>query len=101
MCKFNVLVVRKGYPNAVYCGRPSPLGNPFPMGNEADRDYVCDLYQQWFDRRIEAMDEDVLRELRKIWSIGAKEGSVALACFCAPKRCHCDVIKGFFESHMN
>ncbi len=101
MCKFNILVVRKGHPNAVYCGRPSPLGNPFPMSNESDRDRVCNQYQQWFNRKIESKDGAVLKELRRIWSIGAKEGSVALACYCAPKRCHCDTIKGFLESHMN
>ena len=34
-------------PNARYCGRPSPLGNPFVIGRDGTRDEVCDKYEAW------------------------------------------------------
>ena len=95
--KFKIRVVRKHHPKAVYCGRPSPLGNPFPMRTEADRDRVCDEYQKWFTDNLEVLKP----ELRKFWIKGAKDGELFLGCFCAPKRCHCDTIKAFLESYMD
>ena len=37
-----------------YIGRPSPLGNPFWMADESQRDAVCDKYADWLDAKIEA-----------------------------------------------
>jgi len=61
---------------AVYCGRGSPYGNPYKMKKEADRDYVCDMFET-----------DVLPTL----DVSALRGK-DLVCFCAPRRCHCDAI---------
>ena len=36
-------VIPKG---AVYCGRPSPWGNPFIIGKHGDRDTVCDRFER-------------------------------------------------------
>lgn len=63
-------------PDAVYCGRGSPYGNPFPITANQDRDAVCD--------RFEA---EVLPKL----DVAALRGK-DLVCFCKPKRCHCDSI---------
>ena len=63
-------------PNAVYCGRGSPYGNPFVIGKDGDRDTVCD--------RFEA-------EILPTLDVSALRGK-DLLCFCAPKRCHCDAI---------
>lgn len=41
---------------AYYIGRGSPLGNPFVMGSEDDRDLVCDKYQIWFNGKIKEKD---------------------------------------------
>ena len=30
--------------NAIYCGRPSPFGNPFAIGRDGTRDDVCDKF---------------------------------------------------------
>lgn len=65
------------YPaNAEYCGRGSPLGNPFIMGVHGDRDEVCDLF------------EYVILPFLDVSDLRGKD----LLCFCAPKRCHCDAI---------
>lgn len=89
-----IKVVRKGHPNAVYCGRPSPLGNPFYMKSEADRDRVCDQYVVWFKENLERLQPT----LEALSAKHKAEGVLYLACFCAPKRCHCDTIKAHLES---
>ncbi len=63
-------------PDAVYCGRGSPWGNPFPIGPGADRDAVCDRFEAEI---LPALDVSHLK---------GKD----LVCFCKPKRCHCDAI---------
>lgn len=82
-----------------YCGRPNPLGNPFPMRGEATRDAVCDQYQQWFETKVKSNDPAVMTELRKLYRIWKRDGQLNLVCWCAPKRCHCDTIKQFLEAH--
>lgn len=62
--------------NAVYCGRGSPYGNPFIIGKDGDRNQVCDRFE---------------REILPYLDIKHLRGK-DLACFCAPKRCHCDAI---------
>lgn len=67
--------------NTVYCGRGSPYGNPFPIGQPwngvpMDRDTVCDRFE---------------REILPTLDVSELKGK-DLVCFCAPKRCHCDSI---------
>jgi hypothetical protein len=66
--------------DALYCGRGSIAGNPFVIGEDGDRDTVCNLYEEWAPNQpwwprllTEAQGRDLL-------------------CFCAPLRCHCDFI---------
>ena len=63
-------------PNAVYCGRGSPYGNPFVIGRDGNRDEVCDKFE---------------REILPTLDVTALRGK-NLLCYCAPKRCHCDAI---------
>ena len=95
----SIVVGKKWDANAQYIGRGSPLGNPFMKKSEADRDAVCDQYQAWFDRKVEAGDERVMNELRRLYRL-AKKGDLVLGCFCAPKRCHGETIKAFLEKHL-
>lgn len=62
--------------NAVYCGRPTQWGNPFMIGRDGDRNWVCDQFEL---RVLPTLDVSSLR---------GKD----LVCFCAPARCHCDAI---------
>jgi|LakMenE01Jun11ns_1017448.scaffolds.fasta_scaffold9048212_2 hypothetical protein len=94
---FTVKVVHKNYPGSTYCGRPSPLGNPFVMKTEADRETVCEQYELWFQENLETLKP----YLRNLWRLGVESGELLLGCWCAPKRCHLETVKNFFESQMN
>lgn len=65
----------------VYIGRPSIWGNPFKLKREADREAVLAQYREWLMSQPELI-ERAKRELK---------GKV-LACWCAPKACHGDVL---------
>lgn len=63
-----------------YCGRGSKWGNRNRMRTEADRDAVCDQHE------IDLFhDHGLLRALDEL-------RGEDLICFCAPKRCHCDLL---------
>ncbi len=90
-----------------YCGRSndsfrlpaSPLANPYKLRDEADRQRVLARYQKWFDSKAQDGDEAVANELARLINL-ARTGDVALGCFCAPRICHCDVIKEFIEENL-
>lgn len=69
-----------------YCGRPSSLGNPYPLKSEADRATVLEQYREWLLYMVADNDEPVMDALREL-----KEDSV-LGCWCKPRACHCDII---------
>lgn len=80
----------------VYVGRPSVLGNPFPLRHERDRDYVVDQYSYWLaGRLIHATPQR--DEVQRLAALVRGGQTVALQCFCYPKRCHADVIKCAME----
>lgn len=83
-----------------YCGRPSPLGNPFYMKTEKDRNAVCEQYADWFTDKVFEDNSAVMTELRRLWKVHQREGEVNLLCYCAPKRCHCDTIASFLNSYL-
>lgn len=64
--------------DAVFCGRPTKYGNPYPLGTPAQRRWKYEAYLEWliFDKRILFME------------LAGKD----LWCFCAPNACHCDVL---------
>lgn len=73
----------------VYCGRRNPLfadsdfawGNPIKMDKESDRERVCRAFALWATDQPDYV-ERARTQLR---------GKV-LACWCAPKMCHCDIL---------
>ena len=89
-----------GTATVVYIGRGSPLGNPFHMHSESERDKVCELYQKYFDNIVkEKSNQEFIQELRRIYKL-AKAGDITLLCYCYPKRCHGETIKAFIESFL-
>ena len=74
-----------------YVGRPSKLGNPFPMRTEADRDRVVEQYRLWLREQYRARGP-VRAELERLLKVAQKQ-PLELVCFCAPKSCHADVIR--------
>ena len=82
--------------------RPCPVGNPYHLINtqdQAERDKVCDDYENWFNDQIvnQPEDSDFFKYIELIRKIHRENGKVYLVCFCAPKRCHGETIKRFCE----
>ena len=79
--------------------RPHILGNPFPMYTESERDNACDKYKEWFDEQVNrcAYDSPIKVVLTKIKEAHKIDINIYLVCFCAPKRCHGDIIKEYIE----
>jgi hypothetical protein len=98
-----ITVVHKNKPLGAtprfYCGRPTPLGNPFPKRNECDRDRVCDKFAAHLEERLSHANNATHTEFMKLVEAASKE-SIELSCFCAPKRCHCDEIKNKIEDYL-
>ena len=93
-----ITVGKKWDRDAVYIGRPSPLGNPFWMRHEEERDLVCDQYDEWFNHQVELRRPDVMHELNKLEHHARTTGRMNLGCYCAPKRCHGDTIKRYLDN---
>lgn len=73
-------------PNAVYVGRPTPFGNPFAIGQDGTRDEVVSKYMSW----LFASEQKLLRAAARNQLRGHD-----LVCWCAPLRCHADVLAEF------
>lgn len=97
---FEIKVVKVSDPSSTNVGRPTPLGNPFPMRKESDRDAVCDNYETWFSQKVSEQDPTVMKELRSLWLLGNQQGYLHLGCYCAPKRCHADTIAKFLKNYV-
>ena len=65
----------------VYIGRPSKWGNPFVIGKDGTRDDVVDKYREW-----------LLSNPTKIKQAIEELKGKNLVCFCAPCRCHGDIL---------
>lgn len=90
----------------LYCGRGNApagmvnarLGNPFVMKDESKRDEVCEAYDKWLHgpqagNHLRLLERMILR---------MNEGrSIALHCWCAPKRCHCDTIAEYVRTNVD
>ena len=67
---------------AVYVGRPTRYGNPYPLVREADREEVISKFRSYATNRLE-------NEPHWLEPLRGKD----LACWCAPGRlCHADVL---------
>jgi hypothetical protein len=66
--------------DAVYIGRGTMWGNRFVIGQDGDRDEVCDKHEAHLKEQIRT-GEVTLQQLAGLH--GRR-----LVCFCAPRRCH-------------
>lgn len=86
--------------NPFYIGRGSPLGNPYThlptklpgTVKVRTRDEAVELYRTWLEEKYQAGDRKVMDELHRIFE-AAEQGPIQLVCFCAPHRCHGEVIR--------
>lgn len=69
---------------SVYIGRPSVWGNPFVVGQDGTRHEVVEKYEARLAILLE--DPEWVERLRELST------AAGLICFCAPKRCHGDVL---------
>lgn len=76
--------------------RKSPLGNPFFMKYESERDLVCEKYKEWFHEEL--FDSVIQAELAILYDLLVKYGKLNLFCWCFPKRCHAETIKKYLEN---
>ena len=72
-----------GYnPNVRFVDRGTHWGNPFIMGSEKERDYVCAMFEKYAIWRL-TVEPTWLDPLR----------GQHLVCHCAPKRCHAETLR--------
>jgi hypothetical protein len=99
--RIQVVNVRGMEPNApavVYCGREwagwheSPLANTHKAQAESERAAVIAKYKAtlWQDIKTNG---PMLQELTKLQRRLEQGETISLGCWCAPKACHCDVIR--------
>jgi hypothetical protein len=81
----------RNHHDAIFIGRPSPLGNPYRVGIDGDRQQVIRLYRRWLWDHIRSRDA-VYDELIRLAVLYNDSGSLTLSCFCHPLHCHGDVI---------
>lgn len=85
--------------DATYIGRGSPLGNPWPITKDQNRDVVCDKYADWIYEKIQDTSSPQHLEIQRLIYLNRAGKDVQLKCFCAPKRCHGDTIKEIVERY--
>ncbi len=95
-------IVNKRYWNGenneltVYVGRPSPLGNPYIMRDENQRGLVIAMYETWLRKQL-LQDTPQKKEMQRLVDLYVKWHTLTLVCWCAPKRCHAEVIAKIVE----
>lgn len=77
----------------IYVGRPSGLGNPFAIGRDGTRDEVVEKYAGWLDEQLGVPDSKAARKFAALVKALRRTGSITLLCWCAPERCHAEVIR--------
>lgn len=79
--------------------RTSPLGCPFKMMREEDRNGVISRYEKWFNKVVANPNDypAATLYLRRLMSAYRNYGIVRLFCWCAPLRCHAEVIQKYIE----
>jgi hypothetical protein len=88
-------VVNRG--RGIYIGRSSRyragsvLGNPYFLGKDGNREQVCDKYEAWIYEEYSKRG-GVYNELHRLVRKVREEGELTLTCFCAPERCHGDMV---------
>ena len=84
---------------AVYGTEGSPLGNPFPL-SKYSRDKSVDNYHTWLIVQVVTGNKPVIKELERLVAILKEHKKLRLFCWCAPLRCHGDVIKSCITAYL-
>jgi hypothetical protein len=81
----------------IYVGRPSPLGNLFPLHREAERASVIRGYEDWLAEQLLDPKSAANVALHRLAALARKQ-DLCLVCWCAPEACHADIIKRTIEA---
>jgi len=92
-CKGHREMVRGAAPPDFYIGRPSPLGNPYPISYENTREEVIEGYRLWIIRKLKDKNSIQYKEFQKMRKSLKDFGIVNLWCWCYPQPCHGNIIK--------
>lgn len=74
----------------IYIGRPSPLGNPYIIGKDGNREEVIRKYERFVRNNPKLLE--VIKSL---------PANAVLGCFCKPLPCHGDIIVKIWEEINN
>ena len=94
-------------PSGAYVGRDgwgrrgSPLGNPYTVAKLGRAGAVA-AYEHRFADAIAAgrvVHPDIFDELDRLRALHRERGDLTLTCWCAPKRCHAEIIKRWLEAN--
>ncbi len=75
--------------------RHSPVGNPFVMHGESQRDLVCDDYENYFEEQMSVKYSPFTHYLNNLVVVYRVTGKLRLFCWCAPLRCHAETIRNY------
>lgn len=76
-----VYLIHHAPKSAIYIGRPSMWGNPFPISEHRTREQAIAKYKEYAIARLK-------REPGWLVRLWGKD----LVCYCAPLKCHGDVL---------
>lgn len=104
----------------IYVDRQSPLGNPFLLGTEGDREEVLFVYEMWLYNALNGYGKlrkilldkpavvapsykyptplEVRTEFNRIRDLLQSGKNIRLVCWCAPLPCHANIIKRYLTS---
>lgn len=82
-----------------YIGRPSPLGNPFPINKQVSRRRSIDAFREHLPTLRADTKEWI--EIAKMKCLYERDHDIDLVCWCDPKPCHgeviADAVRGYIE----
>jgi hypothetical protein len=76
-----------------YVGRPSPLGNPFPIDAKTSRAKAINQYREWLMIQFETDDNPTTKAFMVLVHYYREHKELTLICWCAPLQCHAEVIR--------
>ncbi len=98
MIKILICDIRHAPNDSIYVGRAmfdgrvgSPLQNPHRVKRKSDRGKAADAYARDFPALI-ASNRAAQKEMDRLVSVAVETGRLTLGCWCAPRRCHAEVI---------
>lgn len=96
-------------PIDIYCGRGSPLGNPFSHLENSKAEFKVKTreesiiaFEKYLQEQIKNKNPKICNELNKIFKISKNNPNtqIGLVCFCFPKSCHTQIIKKIIEEKL-